>query len=88
MPWILQCARIPALYTRAQVQDRVGLRNEDDVSRLVQARLLPALGGRGGRQQLWFWAEDVERLIRDRRWVERVVRFLYAAKRGKGMVGE
>jgi hypothetical protein len=44
MPWILNCLRPPALYTRFLVMHRLGLRDEDAVSKLVELGFLEPLG--------------------------------------------
>jgi hypothetical protein len=83
-PWILTCRRPPALFTRSEVKDRLGLHDEDAVSKIVKARLLPFLGGRKGNQQLWFFADDVEVRAHDRNWLDRIVKLLYAGEKQKG----
>lgn len=75
MPWILTVRHLPGLYTREDVRDRLRIRDVDDVSKIVKAGLLPLLNEeREGNERMWFWAEDVERRIRDRRWMVRMIR--------------
>lgn len=83
MPWILDVRRVPALYTREDVKHRLNLGDDDAVSKLVDAGLLRPLGERQGKQQMYFWAEEIEEKIRDRRWMERVVICLQGPKKSQ-----
>ncbi len=76
VPWILNCVRPPALYTRFLVVHRLGLRDEDAVSQLVERGLLEPLGQRTGKKQMLFFGDEIEERAHDRRWLERVVKVL------------
>jgi hypothetical protein len=84
MPWILGARRLPGLYTREDVKNRLGLRDVDAVSKIVEAGLLKLLGDRQGNEQMYFWAEDVEQRIGNRRWMEKVVRVLQGLEKNGG----
>lgn len=83
MPWILNCCRLPGLYTREDVRNRLGLRDDDAVSKIVKAKLIRPLGNRQGKQQMYFWSEDIEALVRNRSKMERVVRVIQGADEPK-----
>jgi hypothetical protein len=83
-PWILMTVRLPALYTRLYVMWRLGLHDVEAVSKLVEARLLHCLGGRTGRQEMWFFADELEEKAHDREWCNKVVRLLYGKPDAKG----
>jgi hypothetical protein len=80
MPWILNCLRTPALYRRGDVMQRLGLRDEDEVSQIVKLRLIAPLGNRAGKQEMLFFADEVEARAHDRRWMEKMVRVLRGAE--------
>ena len=76
MPWILNCLRPPALYKRGDVMRRLGFRDEDEVSKIVRLRLIAPLGNRTGKQEMLFFADEVEARAHDRPWMEKMVRVL------------
>jgi len=64
---------------------RLGLRDEDEVSKIVKMRLIAPLGNRSGKQEMLFFADEVEARSHDRRWMEKMVRML---REGEPPAGE
>jgi hypothetical protein len=84
MPWILAARRLPGLYTREDVKNRLGLRDVDAVSKLVEAGLLKLLGDRQGTGQMYFWADDIEERVHNPNWMDRAVRVVQGPAESKG----